>query len=172
MNLIWIGWLWLAFSGCSEAEAGCGAIHASRQPRHLPVACAPASEQPLNAHRSLDHLPKQLVKAHSGPAGRYAAAVAEDEAVAGQIAHSALYGVLFAVAQIALDPQRQLQDRQLRRVENEDLREDRALHDLVLMGGREIAPPDIVVVHGSFASCATPPAVRSARGHFFRITGA
>jgi hypothetical protein len=34
------------------------------------------------------------------------------------------------------------------------------------MGGRQIAPPDIVVVHGSFASCATPPAVRSARGHF------
>lgn len=31
-------------------------------------------------------------------------AVAEDKAVAGQIAHSALYGVLFAVAQIALDP--------------------------------------------------------------------
>jgi len=53
------GWgLGSSFSGFSEAEAGCGALHASRQPRNLPVACAPAPEKPLNAPAALGDTPK------------------------------------------------------------------------------------------------------------------
>jgi len=93
--------------------------------------------------------------------------MAEDQPVAAQLANGALYGVLFAMAQLALNPQGKLQDRQLRRVEEQDLREDRALHDLVFLARRKQAPPDIVVVHGkALLSCATPPAVPPARGHF------
>jgi len=65
------------------------------------VAIAPAPEQPLDVARSLRHPAQQLVEAHSGPAGRDAAAVAEDQPVASQLPHSALNGVLFAVAQVA-----------------------------------------------------------------------
>jgi len=90
--------------------------------------------------------------------------------VAAQLPHGALYGVLFAAPQISLDPQGKLKDRELRRVQEQDLREDRAFHDLVLMRGRKQAPPDIVVVHGkALLSCATPPAVCAARGHFFLV---
>lgn len=148
--------LGLSFSGFSEAEAGCGA---SRQPRNLPVACAPAPEKPLNAPPSLGDTPKQPVKAHSRPT--------RGQPVTAQLPYSALHGVLFAAPQIRLDPKGKLQDRQLRRVQEQDLREDRAFHDLVLVRGRKQAPPDIVVVHGkALLSCATPPAVSAARGHF------
>lgn len=157
----------MAFSGFSEAEAGCGALHASRQPRNLPVACAPAPEKPLNAPGVLGDAPKQLVKAHSRPARGEASAIAGEQPIAAQLPHSALHGVLFAAPQIGLDPQGQLQDRELSGVQEQDLREDRAFHDLVLMRGRKQAPPDIVVVHGkALLSCATPPAVSAARGHF------
>jgi hypothetical protein len=38
------------------------------------------------------------------------------------------------------------------------------------VGGRKQAPPDIVVVHGkALLSCATPPAVQPARGHFLLV---
>ena len=40
-----------ALSGCSEAKAGSGAIHASRQRRKPPVAVALTPEQPLSARR-------------------------------------------------------------------------------------------------------------------------
>jgi hypothetical protein len=156
-----------AVSGFPEAGAGCGAIPATRQPRSLPVACAPTSGEPLTRTRSLGDTPEQLVEAHSRPAGRDSSAVAEDQAVSTQFAHSALNGVLFAVPQLALDSERQLQNRHLRRVQDQDLGEDRALHDLVLLGGREIAPPDMVVSHRKVRPFgATPPAVCAARGHF------
>jgi len=131
------------------------------------VACASTPEEPLNAALRLRDPAQELVKAHSGPAGGEATAMAEDQPVAAQLANGALYGVLFAMAQLALNPQGKLQDRQLRRVEEQDLREDRALHDLVFLARRKQAPPDIVVVHGkALLSCATPPAVPPARGHF------
>lgn len=38
---------------------------------------------------------------------------------------------------ICFNPERKLQDRQLRRMEDKDLGEDRSFHDLVLVGGRE-----------------------------------
>lgn len=103
----------------------------------------------------------------SGPAGRDAPAVAEDQAITAQLAHGALYGVLFAVPQIALDPERQLQDRELRRVQDQDLREDRALHDLVLVSGRNQGSPDIFVVHGSeYLLCHAPGCSTSAGALF------
>lgn len=78
---------------------------------------------------------EQLFEAH-GPARRYAPAVAENQAVTAQLAHGVLHGVLFAVPQIALNPG-ELQDSQLSGMKDKDLREDRALHDLVLLSGRE-----------------------------------
>lgn len=81
-GLTWFGLIRSASSGFSGAEAGCGAAHASRQPRLLPVACASAPEKPLTYASSLGDAAEQLVKAHSGPAGRDAPAIAEDQAIA------------------------------------------------------------------------------------------
>lgn len=75
--------------------------------------------------------------------------------------------VLFAVPQVALDPKCQLQDHQLRRVQDQDLREDRTFHYLVLFGGRWDAPPDIFVVHGSeYLLCHAPGCSTSAGALF------
>lgn len=59
------------------------------------------------------------------------------QSIAGQFAYSALYGILPDLLAIGFNPERKLQDRQLRRVEDKDLGEDRPFHDLVLVGGRE-----------------------------------
>jgi hypothetical protein len=98
----------------------------------------------------LGDTPKQLVKPHSRPARREASAIAGGEQpVTAQLPHSALHGVLFAAPKVSLDPQGKLQDRELSGMQKQDLREDRAFHDLVLVGGRRRAQPDIFVVHGS-----------------------
>jgi hypothetical protein len=122
------------------------------------VACASAPEKPLNAPAVLGDAPDQLVQAHSGPAGSDASAIAGEQPVAVQFPHRALYGVLFAAPLFRLNPKGKLKDRELRGMQEQSLREDRPFHDLVLMGGRKQAPPDIVVVHGkALLSCATPP---------------
>jgi hypothetical protein len=63
-------------------------------------------------------------------------AIRRDQAVAAQFTHSAFYRVLAGLP-IRFDPKRKLKDRQLRRMEDKDLSEDRALHDLVLLSRRE-----------------------------------
>ncbi len=107
--------------------------------------------------------PKQFVKPHSRPARCEASANRRRAARHGLAPHSALYGVLFAAPQVGLHPKGKLQDRQLRRVQEQDLREDRAFHDLVLVGERWDAPPDIFVVHGSsYLLCHAPGCSTSA----------
>ncbi len=53
-------------------------------------------------------------------------------------------------------------------MEDKNLREDRAFHDLVLLGGRKRAPLDIVVVHGKYPFlCHAPGCSLSAGALFF-----
>ncbi len=72
------------------------------------------------------------------------------QAVPAQFPHRSLYGILAdELLAVRVQPERQLQDRELGGMQDEDLRQDRLFDDLVLAGGRKLAPPDIVVVHGS-----------------------
>jgi len=135
------------------------------------VACAPAPEKPLNDLAVLGNAPDQLVKAHSGPAGGDAAAIAGEQPVAVQLPHGALYGVLFATPQISLDPQGKLKDRELRGMQEQNLRKDRAFHDLVLVEGRRKARPDIFVVHGSSYLLCHAPGCSTSAGALCRWVG-
>jgi hypothetical protein len=56
-------------------------------------------------------------------------------------------------------------------MQEQDLREDRAFHDLVLVGSREIAPPDIFVVHGSEYLLCHAPGCSTSAGALCRWSG-
>jgi hypothetical protein len=115
-----------------------------------------------------DDAAEQLVEAKRRPARPDAPAVAVEQAVAGQFAHRPLYRVPRGEAlAVALHLERQLQDRELRRVQGEHLREHRRFNDLVLAGGRRLALLDMVVVHGSsYLLCHAPGCLRSAGALF------
>jgi hypothetical protein len=78
-----------------------------------------------------------LLEANGCSTGCNPPTIAGEQTVAAQFPHSALYGVLPSLLAISFNPKRKLQDRQLRRVEDKDLGEDRPFHDLVLVSGRE-----------------------------------
>lgn len=92
---------------------------------------------------------EQLIEAKRRSARPDAPTIAVKQPVSCQLANRSLDRIVAGEVITRVHPRGQLKDRQLRGMKNEDLGENRPLHDLVGPASRNLARLAMVVVHGS-----------------------